>query len=454
MAILRAAWSWSRQMVAVALIATVAVALTACGSASTTGSSQKQGGVTTATTIAFGHWGTADEIKASNALLAAFHHQNPKVTVHPQVADWNTYWTKLATQFAAGQAPDAVQIDPGYYQVNYAGHNLLTNLDPLIKRDHINMSQYWPSELPTLRYNGHYYEMPRDMNVNLILWNKTLFQKAGISSPPSSWQQLLHDAQLLTIDKNGHNATQAGFDPNNIQQWGYGNYEYLDGIEEPLITEMGGHLWSQPETSGHVKTLIDTPTARKALQFLVDLTYKYHVSPTPTQSNHYQNIFISGKVAMYPEGTFDIPAYRSIKSFKWAIAPFPSWNGHEATMAQAVGNAVNVHSSKQQASWALVKWISTPAGQKVMSADGINIPSIKSMAESPDFLKKEPQGMKAVLESIKYGVPYLDFPHKTDAFNYIETVMANDVFTHHMSVAAGAAKAAAGATTILHGGHV
>ncbi|HZU14325.1 MAG TPA: sugar ABC transporter substrate-binding protein [Chloroflexota bacterium] len=447
-------WSWPA--VAGVAVSLATIGLSACGSNSNAAGSggSVSSHVTKPVSITYGHWGSADEIKASNRLLGAFHAQNPKVSIHPQIADWNTYWTKLATQFAAGQAPDAVQIDPGYYQVNYAGHGLLVNLDPYIKAAHINMNRYWASELPTLRYQGHYYEMPRDMNVNLVLWNENLFHKAGISSPPSSWQQLLHDAQLLTLDSSGHNATQPGFNPNNIVQWGYGNYEYLDGIEEPLITEMGGHLWTQPETSGHAQSLINTPAARQALQFLVDLTFKYHVSPTPAEMNHYQNIFISGKVAMYPEGSFDLPAYKAISGFKWGVIPFPSWNGHEATMAQAVGNSINAQSSKKAAAWTLVNWISSPAGQKVMSADGINIPSIQSMAESPNFLKKEPSGMKAVLDSIKYGVPYLDFPHKTDAFNYIETVMANDVWTGRMSVPAGAAKAATGAKTILAGGHV
>jgi len=442
-----------KRFVAVAGMSVLAVGLAACGS-SASGSSGSSGTSNQHVSLTYGRWGSADEIKAGRVLLSAFHHASPHITVSQQVADWNTYWTKLPTQLAAGTAPDVFLLDPGYYQVHYAGSGRLLSLDNYIKQSHVDMSQYWAQELPSFRYQGHYYELPRDISLNMLLWNKTEFAKAGITSPPSSWQQLLHDAQLLTLDSSGHNATQPGFNPNNIVQWGYGSYEYLDGIDEPLITEMGGHLWTQPETSGHVKCLIDSPTGQRAIQFLVNLVSKYHVSPNPTQLGHYQNIFASGKVAMYIDGTFDLPEYYPINNFKWDIAPFPSWNGKEVSMAQGVGNAINANTSNKAAAWNLVKWLGTAPGQKVMSQHGINIPSIRSLALSSAFLKSQPPGMRSVINTIPAGVPYLDFPHKADAFNYVDTVLSNDVFSGHMTVPAGLAKAQSGANTILAGGHV
>lgn len=405
-------------------------------------------------TISYGRWGTADEIAAGRVLLSAFQQANPGIRVSQQVADWTTYWTKLPTQMAAHQAPDAFLLDPGYYQVHYAQSGRLVPLDDLIARDHIDMSQFWPEELPTFKYDGHYYELPRDISINMLLWNKTLFAKAGIARAPSSWQELLADGLKLTLDNKGKSATQPGFDSSHIVQWGYGSIEYLDGIVEPLMTEMGGHLWSQPETGNNVQCLIDSPQGRQAVQFLVDLIYKYHASPTTTETGHYQNIFASGKVAMYIDGTFDLPVYQAIHNFQWDIAAFPSWNGVRASMAQGVGNAINADSSNKAAAWALVKWLSSSAGQGVMSANGLNIPSIRTLAESAAFLKGKPSGMRSVVSSITVGVPYLDFTYKQDAFTYVDTELTNQVFTGHESVASGLQKAADGANKILRGRHV
>jgi multiple sugar transport system substrate-binding protein len=429
--------------------AVLGVTLAACGSSG--GSSGSSGG---STTIAYSRWGSADEIQANKVLFKAFESSHPSIKVTQQVSDWDTYWTKLPTQMAAGSAADALLLDPGYYQQHYAGTGQIEQLDGLIKQNNINMSKFWPIEVPSFKYQGHFYELPRDISVNMLVWNKDLFHKAGISGPPSTWQQLEKDAKLLTIDSNGRNATQAGFDASTIKQWGYASYEYLDGIDEPLITEMGGHLWSQPETGSNVKCEIDSPQGQQAISFLTGLIYKDHVSPNPTQLGHYQNIFASGKVAMYIDGSFDLPVYEGIKNFKWDLARFPSWNGHEATMAQGVGNAVNNKSSHKAQAWQLVSWFSSSQGQKDMSQHGINIPSIKSMALSQAFLKGKPSGMRSVIASIKYGVPYLDFPHKADAFNYVDTELTNGVFTNRTSVAAGLKKAQDGANTILAGGHV
>lgn len=406
-----------------------------------------------AVTISYAHWGDTVEVHGAQVALNAFEKSHPAIKVHLQAADWNTYWTKLPTQMAAGQAPDAFFFDEGYYQTHYAADGRLLELDPLIKRDHIDMNQFWPQELPSFSYHGHFYNLPNDINVGMLAWNKDLFRKAGLKAAPTSWQQVLHDAQILTLDNKGHNAAQRGFDAKHIVQYGFYSYEFLDFIDEPLITEMGGHLWSQPETSANVRCLINTPTARKAIQFLVDLIYKYHVSPTPSEAGHYQNIFMSGKVAMYVDGSWMLANLaQGIHSFKWDVGAFPSWNGVYASSAQGLGNAIYVNSPNKEAAWTLVKWFSSLQGQAVVAKDGNALPASPALAYSKAYLSGKPAGVPTLLKSIKYTVPYLDFPHKADAFNYVDSQLLT-VFAGTTSVAAGLKKAADGANAYLQGGH-
>src|SRR5438552_19006155 len=69
--------------------------------------------------INYAHWGDIYEIRGTQALITAFNKSHPSIKVHLQAADWSTYWTKLPTQMAAGQAPDAFFFDEGYYQTHY-----------------------------------------------------------------------------------------------------------------------------------------------------------------------------------------------------------------------------------------------------------------------------------------------------------------------------------------------
>ncbi len=152
-----------------------------------------------AVSINYAHWGDTVEVHGAQVALNAFEKANPTINVHLQAADWNTYWTKLPTQMAAGQAPDAFFFDEGYYQTHYAADRRLLNLDPLIKRDRIDMAQFWPQELPSFQYQGHFYNLPVDINVGMLAWNKDLFRKAGLMAAPTSWQQVLRDAQHTVI---------------------------------------------------------------------------------------------------------------------------------------------------------------------------------------------------------------------------------------------------------------
>ena len=88
----------------------------------------------------------------------------------------------------------------------------------------------------------------------------------------------------------------------------------------------------------------------------------------------------------------------------------------------------------------------------MISNDGNALPVSPSYAYSKAYLRGKPAGVPSLLKSIKYTVPYLDFPHKADAFNYIDSQLLT-VFAGTTSVSAGLKKAADGANAYLQGGH-
>ena len=58
-----------------------------------------------------------------------------------------------------------------------------------------------------------FYTIPTLLDTTMLLYNKTLFQQAGISGPPKTIEELTADALKLTKkDSSGH-ITQLGFDP-------------------------------------------------------------------------------------------------------------------------------------------------------------------------------------------------------------------------------------------------
>ena len=47
-------------------------------------------------------------------MIAAYTAANPNVKISAQPGEFNSYWDKLATQTAGGQAPDIIQMDMNY----------------------------------------------------------------------------------------------------------------------------------------------------------------------------------------------------------------------------------------------------------------------------------------------------------------------------------------------------
>lgn len=145
-----------------------------------------------------------------------------------------------------------------------------------------------------------------------ILYNKTLFQQAGISSPPHTWTQFVADAEKITNPKKGIYGTvedpQDPFDP-----W---HYLWL------ITTQMGGHL-----VSPNLKTAeLNSPKVVAAENFLLDWYTKFHIANPASlgwRSSQDLAAFTSGKVGMWVlQSVSDVPSLKGVP-FKWAFAPNP-----------------------------------------------------------------------------------------------------------------------------------
>ena len=64
-----------------------------------------------ATTLALAWWGNPTRNKNTEAMIAAYTAANPNVKIEAQPGEFASYWDKLATQTAGGQAPDIIQMD-------------------------------------------------------------------------------------------------------------------------------------------------------------------------------------------------------------------------------------------------------------------------------------------------------------------------------------------------------
>lgn len=130
-----------------------------------------------------------------DTLAAAFEKQNPHIKVDVQVLSWDVVDDKVAAMVKAGNAPDIAQI--GSY-ASYAAKNQLYSADDLFTVS--EQADFIPSLADAGSVDRVQYGIPWVSSSRMFFYNKKLFQHAGITKKPETWDDVAHDARLLKND--------------------------------------------------------------------------------------------------------------------------------------------------------------------------------------------------------------------------------------------------------------
>src|SRR5688572_4532230 len=93
-------------------------------------------------TLNYAMWVDA-QVPAYQKCADAFHAKNPNITVKITHTGWTDYWQNLTTQLVSGEAPDVFRNSVAYYPT-FQKNNQIMDIEPLVKRDNVDLSQYQP----------------------------------------------------------------------------------------------------------------------------------------------------------------------------------------------------------------------------------------------------------------------------------------------------------------------
>ena len=298
-----------------------------------------------------------------NGVVAQFHKKFPAYAKTKVVVDWIpwgnrvTDWTNALTSGKGG--PDITELGntdtPGI-----AAQGALANISPQV-HSWSSGSGIIPGNLANDTVNGQTYAVPWFGGVRGIWYRKDEFAKAGISSAPTTWSQLVADAKLLQQKFPGTYGLGA---PSN-----YTNaiVSFIWGAGGQVATRSGGK-WTAKLTS---------PQSEAGLKFYADLYLTQHVSPSKyigqtelgapgATSGGSDEDFALGKLDMYIDGPWagsEMTTVSTKYKADWAAFPIPSETGPNPAPAFSGGSdlGVWVKSKYQQADWALLSVMDSPS---------------------------------------------------------------------------------------------
>jgi ABC-type glycerol-3-phosphate transport system substrate-binding protein len=256
------------------------------------------GSASAKTKLVFWNGLTGSDGVTLDGIVKNFCAANPDVSVRVEKMVWATYFDKLLTSLVSGNgAPDLFLLHE-FEIPQFASQGVLYESSEFFKpKGELDRKDYEPEYLKAIVYQGKTYGVPLDRHGWGVVVNKDLFKKAGLdpSKAPKNAKEYVDLATKLTIDKNGKHPNEAGFDEKNVAQWGT-----LVSWTKPNFLSV---LWQNGGdwTDGKGKATLDSPEARKTLQFWYDLIWKYRVSPKPAGFDGWQS-FANGKLAILPEG--------------------------------------------------------------------------------------------------------------------------------------------------------
>ena len=146
-------------------------------------------------TVEWWHITTGDPGKTVfQGIADAYTALHPNVKINITILENEAFKTKLATNMQSGQAPDLFQSWGGGIMAAQADAGMLKDISSDIAswKDTIN-----PGALSIYAYKGVQYGIPWDMGMIGVWYNKSLFTKAGIAAPPTTWDEFLADVSKL-----------------------------------------------------------------------------------------------------------------------------------------------------------------------------------------------------------------------------------------------------------------
>jgi len=167
--------------------AATTMGLSACAPGSSGGGSQGGGGQGGGTNLALAWWGNPTRNKNTQAMIDAYMKANPDVKISGQPGEFNSYWDKLATQTAGGQAPDIIQMDMNYIS-EYGTRGALLDLSK------VDTSKFVEGTVDPGKINDKLVGINAGINTAVILANPKVFEKAKIDLPNDktwTWDQMI-----------------------------------------------------------------------------------------------------------------------------------------------------------------------------------------------------------------------------------------------------------------------
>ena len=321
-----------------------------------------------------------------------YMRRHPEVTI--EVVEKAGESAKLDSMIAAGTPPDLFVTGDGNFKL-YLTQGVLLNLQPMIDADAaFSLDDFLPSLVSAVQGpGGDQYGLSTDFGAQLLWYNKTLFDEAGLSVPDENWTWEDHQSAAAALTQGEGAAKVYGTTPFN---WWAPQF--------CPVWQNQGHAFNDEGT----ESLMDSEEAIDALAYMLGYV-QAGTSASPGElagmGMETGQLFAGGRAAMLPGGHWEKWQFEDTEDFEWGVTALPKGEIAATFLHTACWNA-SVETKYPETAWDWIKL--TTNDRDTVLALCIEFGGLPwNMKLAKEFLDDPPQEAR---------------PHLPKVWNAVETV--------------------------------
>lgn len=329
-------------------------------------------------TLRFMTWVTPDLVTLQTKMCHEFERLHPDIKIDYSYVR-GPYSDKLLTMFVGDTAPDVFWLDVDSAR-HWVQRGVIFDMTSYVERD-LKEEDYLLGSFDAGRFGRRMYALCDGVGPVVVCYNKTAFDRAGISYPDGEWdwKEFRDLANKLTLRDERR----------RVSQFGYCGFQWDTLAWRPFLYVYGGHLFNEDGT----KCIFDEPITIEAMKYLHALSEEDRVMPSPNAAEQGAplHLFISNRAALMFSGSWTRRDLRRVKGMRWGIAHMPyGSNGKRSTFLAQRLLAISAHTKHPKEAWEFVRYQMSYDGMKVYLEGGDAIPTLKSIALGP-FIEFDPR---------------------------------------------------------------
>lgn len=319
-----------------------------------------------------------------------FAAANPGVSVNITQLGWGDYWDGITAGFATGDVPDVFTNHLARYP-EFVDSDVLVPLNDYIEANGTPTDIYWEGLADLwIAPNGDRYGLPKDFDTISLVVNEDLLEGSGLTVAdlqnldwnPEDGGSFEAAIAAMTVDANGVRGNEDGFDPANVEVYGYlSNTQYADAYSQTGWSAFfagNGFEYLDSNPWGTVYNY-DDPAFLESIAWWRSLVEKGFMPDSETLAGSgADTIFADGGAATMTDGSWKIgtwtgPDFTGTASF---VATPVGPAGQRASMYNGLADSITTASQHQDEAFQWVQYMASPECQNVIGGGAVVFPAI------------------------------------------------------------------------------